>query len=214
MSARHMGSALLLASLLVVSCGADSPDGEVNAGTVDDTTTSTTTAEVPTSTEPDVTVLDGGIDPMDDADRSDKQGGEEIGPAAYLTDVRIGRHEGFDRVVFEFRGELPAWWVSTDSGELLGDPTGEPLEIGGQHRLDVRVSPASRVEFTDEDPGYIEIYTGPDRVPGTAATVTEAVLVGDFEGNLLWAIGLRDAVDFRVLTLENPTRLVVDVGNH
>jgi hypothetical protein len=38
--------------------------------------------------------------------------------------------------------------------------------------------------------------------------------VGDFEANLLWAIGLADPVDFRVTELSDPPRLVVDARNH
>ncbi len=224
MRARRVLVATAAMTLLLVGC-ADDEGGEVDTG---DSITTTTIAEpaasvtteadgtTTTSTSaPDVTIVDGGIDPLDDADRADKHGaGTDTGPN-YVTDVRIGRHEGYDRFVIELRDEgMPEWWVTVGERELTGDPSGEPIDLEGTSRLDLRMYPASRVEFTDEEPGYVEIYTGPDRIAGTSATMAEAVLVGDFEANLLWAIGLRDPVDFRVLELTNPTRLVIDVRNH
>jgi hypothetical protein len=44
--------------------------------------------------------------------------------------------------------------------------------------------------------------------------VREVVRTGDFEAVLSWAVGLDDRVDFRVLTLDGPPRLVVDFRNH
>jgi hypothetical protein len=206
---RRRAIGLLCALAILVSACGDEPAGDgasTTAASAADASTSTTAATATTGGD--------GIDPLDDADREDKSGGTETGPAALLTAVRVGRHEGFDRVVFEFRDRVPAWWVDADEGELTGDPSGEPIALDGASRLDVRMAPASGVEFTDEAPGYIEIYTGPDRVPGTGGVVTEVVEVGDFEANLLWAIGLTDAVDFRVLELSDPPRLVIDARNH
>jgi hypothetical protein len=36
----------------------------------------------------------------------------------------------------------------------------------------------------------------------------------DFGGILTWAIGVEDRVGFRVLALNRPARLVVDLQNH
>jgi hypothetical protein len=41
----------------------------------------------------------------------------------------------------------------------------------------------------------------------------EAELTGDFEAVLTWALGVNQEADFRVLTLDGPPRLVVDVGH-
>jgi hypothetical protein len=40
--------------------------------------------------------------------------------------------------------------------------------------------------------------------------VREIVRTGDFEAVLTWAVGLDLVRSFRVLTLENPARIVVD----
>jgi hypothetical protein len=57
------------------------------------------------------------------------------------------------------------------------------------------------------------VYDGPRRLQG-ASVVREVVRTGDFEAQLGWAIGLDSRVDFRVTTLDNPARLVVDLRNH
>ena len=54
------------------------------------------------------------------------------------------------------------------------------------------------------------IYTGPRRLPGPGTPVQEIVRTGDFEAVLTWAVGLSERVPFRVLTLEDPARIVVD----
>jgi hypothetical protein len=61
------------------------------------------------------------------------------------------------------------------------------------------------------------VYTGPRRISGKRAgtsVIVEAVQISDFEAVLSWAIGLSDRVDFRVTTLHDPARLVVDFRNH
>jgi hypothetical protein len=43
--------------------------------------------------------------------------------------------------------------------------------------------------------------------------VKELVRTGDFEAVLSWAIGLEKQSEFRVQTLDDPARLVVDVAS-
>lgn len=129
-----------------------------------------------------------------------------------ITAVRAARHEGFDRVVFEFDGALPGYEVRYAEKPVTEDGSGNEVMVDGPYVVTVRMTPASAVRFTDD--GYEEIYTGPDRVPGQGATVTEVVEAGDFEGQATWAVGLADKVDFAVSTLESPSRLVIDFVNH
>jgi hypothetical protein len=63
-------------------------------------------------------------------------------------------------------------------------------------------------------PDAPETYTGPDRFVPDTAQVLELARVGGFEGVLTWAVGLADRVPFRVTTLPDPPRLVVDFRNH
>lgn len=130
---------------------------------------------------------------------------------AVLTDVRLGRNDGFDRVVFQFRDEdaLPGYLVDYRPLPLTADPSDLPLVITGDHGLVVRMQAASRFRM---DTDYALLYPGPSTVTGSADAVTEVVLRGDFEALLSWVIGVRGGRPFRVFTLSGPPRLVVDIA--
>ena len=131
------------------------------------------------------------------------------GPA-YLTAVRTGREEGFDRVVFEFEGTLPGYVVGYADDQLTADGSGAPIPLPGEGALEVRMEQASGVRF--EGSQVEETYTGPPRIPVDGGIVTEVVRAGDFEGQLTWGLGVRQRAPFRVSTLEGPPRVVVDVA--
>ena len=132
---------------------------------------------------------------------------------ALLTGVRLGRHEGFDRVVFEFREELPGYRVEYVEPPLTEDGSGNTVELDGSAFLVVRMEPASGFDLSAPE-GEL-VYTGPRRLSGADAgtvTVRELVRTGDFEAVLTWAIGVNGRTPFVVTTLESPARLVVDFG--
>jgi hypothetical protein len=195
-------------SLVAAACGDD--DG----GAID--TSSTTTTATPAVT-PTTRADEGGIDPMSDASTSPVSvpvPADAAGGAALLSAVRASRHEGYDRVVFEFTtaSSLPGYSVSYVDEPVTEDGSGKEVDVAGDHVLLVRMEHASGVDLTKESAP--QTYTGPTRfTPGTPE-VTELVRTGDFEAVLSWAIGVHDKAAFRVLTLGNPARLVVDVQNH
>lgn len=133
------------------------------------------------------------------------------GPTAQLTAVRTARHDGFDRVVLEFAGDVPPGYrVSYVEPPITEDGSGAEIPVPGSAFLQVRATPASGVDLSGDVPR--ETYTGPDRVaPVDGGVVTEVVRTGDFEGQVAWTIGLQQRVPFGVAVLEDPTRLVVDV---
>lgn len=122
-----------------------------------------------------------------------------------LTGIRSAAHpdEGYDRIVFDFRGPLPGYDVRYVP-EARADGSGELVEVPGRRILLVVFQPAHAHE---ED--------------GTA-TVTERraefdhpmlrgyVLTGDFEAVTSIALGLDDVVGFRVGEL--PGRIYIDVA--
>lgn len=58
---------------------------------------------------------------------------------------------------------------------------------------------------------WVPTYLGPERVPGTTATVTEVVQLEDFESQLVWVIGLRADVEVTVTTATSPSRVIVEI---
>ena len=130
--------------------------------------------------------------------------------------MQVARHEGYDRVVFTFSNHVPGYQVGYIAKPVKADGSGEDVPVAGNYVVGVRMDPASGVDLTaTSDPkGYKETYTGPKRIDAGTPEVTEVVESGDFEAVLNWAIGTRDKVNFRVLTLDGPARLVVDLQNH
>jgi hypothetical protein len=195
-------------SLVAAACGDD--DG----GAIDSSSTSTTAA--PSST-PSTRADEGGIDPMNDASTSPVSVPVPANPSggtSLLSAVRASRHEGYDRVVFEFTAasSLPGYSVSYVDEPVTEDGSGKQVEVAGDHVVLVRMEHASGADLTKESAP--QTYTGPTRfTPGTPE-VSELVRTGDFEGVLSWAIGVHDKVAFRVLALQNPSRLVIDLQNH
>jgi len=148
---------------------------------------------------------------LEDADTVPVEAPSEASETALLTRVEIGRHNGFERVVFEFRNELPGYLIEYLEGPLSEDGSGNPVQLEGTAYLVVRMEPASGFDLSVPE-GEL-VYTGPRRLSGPAAgavKVREVVRTGDFEAVLTWAIGLDERTPFRVVRLEQPSRLVID----
>jgi hypothetical protein len=167
-----------------------------------------TTASQPTVTRPARTApeaFSGG--------RATVTGSPQDDATALLEQIDLGRHDGFDRVVFRFRGaHVPGYRVGFVDPPLSEDGSGAAVPIDGKAIIGVRLEPASGFDLGQGE-GTL-VYKGPKRIEGAPAgmqAITELARTGDFEAVLNWAIGLDHASDFRVLRLDSPARLVVDV---
>ena len=130
---------------------------------------------------------------------------------ALLREVRVGAHQGFDRVVLEFETEgTPDYVVEYVDAPVREDGSGHVVEVAGDARLRITMQGASGVAF-DEDP-YREVYTGPKRIrTAQLDNVLEVVSTGDFEAVMTWHVGVRTPEPFTVRALSDPARLVLDV---
>ena len=194
-------AALVLAfvlGLVVTACGDDD-----NGPSSSSTTTASTTASSspPPSSGSDACTFDGGTEPVS-------------APAPIevmvLTDVRVAGHPCFDRVVFEFRnpGE-PGFEASYVPGPIVMDGSGDPVAVQGSTFLQIRMPSATGFDFETGTPSY----DGPTEfTPSDTARVREVVRTGDFEALLTWVVGLDEERPFTVTTLQDPTRVVVDIG--
>ena len=179
-------------ALVGLGCGGGSDDDQ---GASVPTTTPTTE---PTTTE---AVFDGGTDPV--------TGEAQISETALLERVAVAGHDGYDRVVFQFGNGLPGYRVEYVEPPLREDGSGNLVKLEGDYFVVVRMEPASGFDLSVPE-GEL-VYTGPRRIAGDGTSVVrEVVRTGDFEAVLTWAIGLDLVRSFRVLTLENPARIVID----
>ncbi len=124
-------------------------------------------------------------------------------PVATLVGIRAAHHPGFDRVVFELTGGLPASRRVRYVDRLIGDASGLPVRIAGRAVLQVRLESAQAHDAHGS--------TAPARTAFALPNVMTTVRSGDFEAVTTYGIGLARRTTFHVSTLRNPSRVVVDV---
>ena len=125
-----------------------------------------------------------------------------------VSEIRLGRHDGFDRVVFEVGGTgTPGWDVRyVDAASSQG--SGDAIEVAGEAILQVTLTGAGY----PYDTGVEEFA---NRDPLTAAgtqVVQEVVFDATYEGTTVAFVGTRTQAPFRVYALQDPARVVVEVA--
>ncbi len=130
-----------------------------------------------------------------------------------LSSVRTGRHQCFDRVVFEFAGPADGYqaeYVST----LRTDGDGRRLSVKGDAILQVRLT-----ANVFDQLGHLHYTRRPgDHMAkvGGYRTLRDVVFAGCFEGRTTFGVGTRGRLPFRVFTLAGPgthSRIVLDVAH-
>ncbi len=104
-----------------------------------------------------------------------------------------------DATVFQFSGVTSATYALGGSCEAFFRPT----PIGNFCEV--------RTPANGADAVISVTYTGPDTVTGPSVNVTQASQTEDFEGQLVWVIGLRTDTDVTVTTASEPARVIVTV---
>lgn len=168
----------------------------------------------PTATSSDGALEGGELPDFSEESESSTQWPEaERGPDSaelglYLSDIRVGDHADFERIVFEHSGSgMPGYSVNYVD-EAIADPLGEPLEINGTYILQIEVSGVTTPEEFPEN-----ALDGDDVLDlgAEGSTVQEVRPAVPFEGRATYYIGLDEQRDFRVHKAEDPTRIVVDI---
>ena len=122
-----------------------------------------------------------------------------------VTAIRVGHHAGYDRVVIQLKGRTPGFDVKYVTS-LHADPSDAVVNLLGPASLQFVVTPAAG--FTSS--GHSTLTT-PERTKWRLDEVRETAVIGDFEGVFTVGVGLARRAPFRVLTMQNPTRIVVDI---
>lgn len=125
-----------------------------------------------------------------------------------LTNIRSGRHDCYDRLVFDVTGTANGYWVSYVD-QVHEDPTGFPVPLRGGARLSVTVQAPSY----DDNGNATYTYANKAELVGVAGyqTFRQVAWAGSFEGSTTVGLGVRARLPFRVFTL--PGRFVVDVAH-
>ena len=128
-------------------------------------------------------------------------------PTPQVTDIRTGRHAAFDRVVIDLDGAAPGYKVGYVK-EVREDGSGKIVDTRGRANLLVRLTPADA-----HDSNGHPTYDGPHRFTVGYPALREVAFAGDFEATVSLALGISHKNGFRVMTLTNPTRIVVDIAH-
>jgi hypothetical protein len=125
--------------------------------------------------------------------------------APTLVAVRAGRHAGFDRVVFEFRGAVPATRRIRYVDQLTEDASGEPVSLAGGADLEVVFQGANAHD------GGGRPTVSPRRFSPGFTALKQVAQTGDFEAVVSYGLGVDRQRPFKVSTLSGPSRLVIDI---
>ena len=131
---------------------------------------------------------------------------------ALLTGIDVATVDGHDRVTFRFSNTRPGYDIRYVERPVIADGSGAAIEVTGSEVLRARFEPALDADLTKADAP--RTYFGPVRFsPKAAQTVVELVRTGGFEAVLTWAIGMKQKAPFKISTLDDPPRVVVDVAS-
>jgi hypothetical protein len=136
-------------------------------------------------------------------------------PGTSLFDqVRFAAGEGYDRAVFEFEQSLPygGFYVEYDADgrDSLGDAGCEAPDRTQGVDLVVSFHGTGTSELP-EGKGR-QSYTGRERIrPETTKEIVEAVFFYEFEATVEWVLVLRQQRPFRLTTVDDPPRVVLDI---
>jgi len=211
-------SSVVAAALLVAACGDTGTFSTTQPpATTTVTETTTTTLPAPTTTEAVTTTLGTTTTAPTTTTTTVPFAGDtapESGPGAFglLTGVRVGDHEGFTRIVFDFQEpSFPNWEFSYVPGEVEGMVEPEGGWVAGDAFLMARFQPSGTADLSGAD--VVMTYDGPRRIDVGNGSVVQLLIVEDFEAVLWWAIGLTGEKPFSVGTMAGPPRIYVDIAD-
>jgi hypothetical protein len=201
---RIAGAALCV---LVTFVGCGDGDEKTDSTAPPSSQSSPSSTSVSTAVEPELRVGTPSIDSKTSPGWPDRVVG-----GGFLTDVRVGRHDEFDRVVFEFDGDPPDHSVRFVELPVHYDPSDEIADLKGDAALLV-VMRGTAYDVTDPERPR-DTYGGPNRIePQGTRAIRELLQTSDYEGLLQWAVGLAARTPFAVAQLRDPSRLVIDIDH-
>ena len=195
---------LLIAPVALAGCGGGAADQE-SAASTGAAVESSTGERAETATAEDGATAAPTFPANTDPDTADASSGASV----TVRDIRLGRQDGFDRVVFEVGGTgTPGWDVRyVDHASSQG--SGEAIDVAGDAVLQVSLTGAGY----PYDTGVTEYSAaGPLTAAGTK-NVTEVVFDATYEGTTEAFVGTKTKAPFRVYLLQNPTRVVLEVAD-
>jgi hypothetical protein len=125
-----------------------------------------------------------------------------------LKAMRTANYPGYDRVVFEFQeGFLPAYHIEYIDNPVRQCGSGNVVQVSGDGWLLVRFNTAQA--HNEKGEATVE----PREQKLNFPIIREIEFICDFEGEVSLVLGVSSPNKYRVIELNNPSRLAIDV-NH
>ena len=210
MITRYVAIALLSLLLLTGCSGSDSPASTPTVASPGSAVATATRPSGPAATPTTFPPIEGTVDPLGFGGTEPiaiKSNPDPISGISTLRAVRVGAHPeqgGWDRIVFEFADVRP-------TGQVMYAPratqcgSGNNVQLPGTAVLLIQFEPANAHTEAGQPTVANRDITGPGNV------IQRAQQICDFEAHVDWALGLRSQQRFKVTTLSNPTRVVIDI---
>jgi len=203
---------LMLTVGVVAACKSTTPSATPTAATsASPFPSSSATVVAPTAVATGTPMADGTVDPLGAGQQTPwivKSNPDPLSGIVTATALRMGLHPelgGWERIVFEFAGTaLPPATIQYVSGATACG-SGQPVVVPGSAVLEVAITQAQAHDNQGNS-------TLPQQMAGPGGTVINSGKSScDFEGHVTWDFGLNGKHNFKVMTLTNPTRLVIDI---
>lgn len=217
-------AAVALAAMLSAACGDD--DSSKNTPTAGASAVATTAAASPssaasataTATKPAASATsvasptaEGTVDPLGAGQQTPWTVKSDPNPMTGVVTVnalRTGIHPeqgGWERIVFEFQGTQRPDALIQYVTKATSCGSGQAVTLPGSAILEVAISDAQAHDNNGK-------ATIPNTIPSAGGTVIAGGASScDFEGHVTWDFGLNGKHNFKVTTLTNPVRIVIDI---
>ncbi len=133
---------------------------------------------------------------------------DAAGGTATVSNLRVGSHSTFDRVVIDYTGSKPTVRVSLVNS-LYSCGKGDKLTIPGDKIVKIDLTPAQAHNNSGQS-----TYSGPGRLSTKTfnlSTIKGVRMACDFEGHVTFGVGVQNLKSYSVSHLTNPKRVVVDL---
>jgi hypothetical protein len=128
--------------------------------------------------------------------------------SAVLLAVRHAVQPGFDRIVFEFdKSGLASWRASYVDAPVLGCGSGEPERVAGAAFLQISFFPADAHNEEGKP------TRTPRRQKLSLPVARELVRTCDFEGEVIYVIGVAKRNAYTPRPMSDPSRLAIDIAH-
>jgi hypothetical protein len=124
--------------------------------------------------------------------------------APRVASLRAAHNPGFDRLVVEFTEQAVPSYEIKSSSDIFGSPSGSSVRVDGNAFFSIRVSGQAHTDAGQRS------YPEPDPYRPSLPLIRVVDLVTDFEGAVIFGVGLERSACPTLLVLASPPRIVLD----